>query len=335
MLFSVIIPVFNRPDELGELLESIALQQYNNCEVIVVEDGSTKSSRSLCNKYSLHYLYKENGGPVLARNFGARHAEGEYLLFLDSDTILPEGYFRKLESFIITHPDISLLGGPDRAAENFSPLQKAISYSMTSFFTTGGIRGGKHKISRFIPRSFNMAVKRSVFEACSGFAPLRFGEDMDLSMRILESGEESSLVEEAWLYHKRRTSLRQFYRQVCNSGRARIELSLRHRHSLKLVHLLPLLFTLACGALVLSCALLAGRMGWSSLFFLCPILLYALLLFLHSSIKEKSPKIGLLSVCAAFVQLWGYGLGFIDNFFKRCIFKRQAVSNIDNEGFYR
>ena len=199
---------------------------------------------------------------------------------------------------------------------------------MTSFFTTGGIRGGKKKITRFIPRSFNMGVRRSVFEEVSGFAPMRFGEDMDLSMRMLESGHSSALIDDAFVYHKRRTSLRGFYRQVFHSGCARIDLSIRHKGSLKLVHLLPLFFILGCLALVLCAAI------FRCAFIAAPILLYALLLFVDSSIKEKSPYVGLLSVAAAFVQLFAYGLGFIDNLWKRCILKKASVSNIDNDRFY-
>lgn len=332
MLLSVIIPVYNRPDEVRELLDSFAGQSFRDFEIIVVEDGSKVRCKQIVDSFAgrlpVRYLEKENGGPALARNFGARSATGEYLLFLDSDTVLPEGYLANVATFLQSTP-ADLFGGPDMASESFTPLQKAISYSMTSFFTTGGIRGGKKKISRFIPRSFNMGVRRSVFEQAGGFSPMRFGEDMDLSMRILEAGHSSALVQSAALYHKRRTSLRGFYRQVFNSGRARIDLTLRHPGSLKIVHLLPSAFAVGCTALVL-CALAFGK-AWIA----APVVLYALLILVHASIKEKSPYVGLLSMAAAFVQLYGYGFGLINNFFRRCIFRKKEICVIDNDRFYR
>ena len=332
MLLSVIIPVYNRPDEVRELLDSFAGQSFRDFEIIVVEDGSKVRCKQIVDSFAgrlpVRYLEKENGGPALARNFGARSATGEYLLFLDSDTVLPEGYLANVAAFLQSTP-ADLFGGPDMASASFTPLQKAISYSMTSFFTTGGIRGGKKKISRFIPRSFNMGVRRSVFEQAGGFSPMRFGEDMDLSMRILEAGHSSALVQSAALYHKRRTSLRGFYRQVFNSGRARIDLTLRHPGSLKAVHLLPSAFAVGCTALVL-CALAFGK-AWIA----APVVLYALLILVHASIKEKSPYVGLLSMAAAFVQLYGYGFGLINNFFRRCIFRKKEICVIDNDRFYR
>ncbi len=332
MLLSVIIPVYNRPDEVRELLDSFTGQSFYDFEIIVIEDGSKVRCKQIVDSYAgrlpVRYLEKENGGPALARNFGAKAATGEYLLFLDSDTVLPSGYLANVAAFLQTTP-VDLFGGPDMASPDFSHLQKAISYSMTSFFTTGGIRGGKKKLSRFIPRSFNMGVRRSVFEQVHGFSAMRFGEDMDLSMRILEAGHSSALVQSAALYHKRRTSLRGFYRQVFNSGRARIDLTLRHPGSLRLVHLLPSAFAVGCTALVL-CAL-AFRKAWIA----APVGLYAILIFVHASIKEKSPYVGLLSIAAAFVQLYGYGFGLINNFFRRCIFKKDERCVIDNDRFYR
>lgn len=313
MKYSVIIPVYNRPDEISELLASLARQTYIDFEVIVVEDGSSVKSEDIVRQYEpnfkIKYLFGQNEGPALARNHGAAQAEGEYLLILDSDTVLPEGWFEALDMAVSRDmPDA--FGGPDRASDDFSPIQKAISYSMTSFFTTGGIRGGKRKITRFYPRSFNMGVRKSVFEAMGGFAPMRFGEDVDLSMRIVEAGYKTELIPEMWLYHKRRTDFRKFFRQVMNSGKARIALTRRHPGSLKLVHMLPLGFVVASLILPFD-------------------LIYALLVFTDAAIQNKSPKIGLLSVAAAYVQLWGYGLGFVAGLFSR------EQSNIDNDRFYR
>lgn len=337
MKYSVVIPIYNRPEELRELLESVVLQSCRDFEIIIVEDGSSLSSESVVREYAdrlpLRYMSKENGGPASARNFGAAQAGGEYLLFWDSDTTLPEGYFDAVDNYLLQHPDTGLFGGPDKSSDNFTPLQKAIGYSMTSFFTTGGIRGGKRKISRFIPRSFNMGVRKELFDAVKGFAPMRFGEDMDFSMRVMEriqgTSLKSALIPDAALYHKRRSTLKQFYRQVRNSGRARIDLTLRHKGSLKLVHLLPLFFTLGSAALVLAAILLL------SLWPLAPLALYAILLFVDAGIKEKSPYVGLLSVVVAFVQLYAYGLGFVGNWWTRCVLKRGLVSNIDNDRFYR
>ena len=313
MKYSVIIPVYNRPDEVSELLASIAAQTFRDFEILVVEDGSSIKCEDIVNQYAgkldIKYLYKENGGPAMARNYAAERAEGEYLLILDSDTVLPEGYFKAIENFLASdNPDA--FGGPDRASEDFSPIQKAISYSMTSFFTTGGIRGGKRKITRFFPRSFNMGIRREVFAKLGGFSAMRFGEDVDLSMRIVEAGYSTALIRDAWLYHKRRTDFRKFYRQVRNSGKARIALTRRHPGSLRLVHLFPL------GFIVLS--------------LIPPFdVLYALLVFVDSMRRNKSPKVGLLSIAAAYVQLWGYGIGFVAGLFSK------EQSNIDNDKFYR
>ena len=313
MKYSLIIPVYNRPDEVSELLASIASQSFRDFEVLVVEDGSSVKCEDIVNQYAekldIKYLFKENGGPAMARNYAAERAEGEYLLILDSDTVLPEGYFEAIESFLSDNtPDA--FGGPDRGSDDFTPVQKAISYSMTSFFTTGGIRGGKRKITRFFPRSFNMGVRREVFAKLGGFSAMRFGEDVDFSMRVVEAGFTTALIPDAWLYHKRRTDFRKFFRQVRNSGKARISLTRRHPGSLRLVHLFPL------GFVVLSLILPFD-------------VLYALLVFADSTIKNKSPKVGLLSVAAAYVQLWGYGIGFVAGLFSK------EEANIDNDRFYR
>ncbi|MCR4909938.1 MAG: glycosyltransferase [Bacteroidales bacterium] len=313
MKYSLIIPVYNRPDEVSELLASIASQSFRDFEVLVVEDGSSVKCEDIVNQYAekldIKYLFKENGGPAMARNYAAERAEGEYLLILDSDTVLPEGYFEAIDSFLSDNtPDA--FGGPDRGGDDFTPVQKAISYSMTSFFTTGGIRGGKRKITRFFPRSFNMGVRREVFAKLGGFSEMRFGEDVDFSMRVVEAGFTTALIPDAWLYHKRRTDFRKFFRQVRNSGKARISLTRRHPGSLRLVHLFPL------GFVVLSLILPFD-------------VLYALLVFADSTIKNKSPKVGLLSVAAAYVQLWGYGIGFVAGLFSK------EEANIDNDRFYR
>lgn len=204
MRYSVIVPVFNRPEEVNELLASLCRQTLKDFEVIIVEDGSEVESRDVCQQYAnrldIIYYAKENGGPGLARNTGAEHASGEYLIILDSDVVLPEGYLQAVDDELRRQP-ADAFGGPDAAHPDFTPVQKAISYSMTSFFTTGGIRGGKNKLDKFYPRSFNMGIRREVYRALGGFSTMRFGEDIDFSYRICEAGYSTRLFPEAWVWH--------------------------------------------------------------------------------------------------------------------------------------
>lgn len=254
MKYSIIVPVFNRPDEVDELLESLSNQTQKDFEVIIVEDGSVKPCKDVCDKYAdilaLHYYNKENSGPGQSRNYGAERAKGEYLLILDSDVVLPAGYTEAITKSLEAS-SAEAFGGPDAAHPSFTPVQKAISYSMTSFFTTGGIRGGKAKLDKFYPRSFNMGIRRDVYLALGGFTKMRFGEDIDFSYRIVEAGYRPRLFPDAWVWHKRRTDFRKFFRQVYNSGIARINLEKRHPGTLKLVHLLPTVFTIGVIALTL------------------------------------------------------------------------------------
>ena len=317
-LFSFIIPVFNRPNEVEELLQSLTQQTVNSSmfEVIVVEDGSQITCKEVCERFSeqlnLHYYYKENSGPGQSRNYGADKSCGEYYIVLDSDVVLPETYMQHIIDEIKREP-CDAFGGPDRAHHDFSPIQKAISYSMTSFFTTGGIRGGKKKLDKFYPRSYNMGIKSDVYKALNGFSKMRFGEDIDFSIRIFDNGYRCRLFPEAWVYHKRRTDFRKFFKQVYNSGIARINLYKKYPSSLKLVHLLPAVFTVGVFLLCLSALLLCSFVPLSFL------LLYSILIFIDSATHYKSPKIGFLSVGAAFTQLMGYGLGFIEAWWKRCV----------------
>ena len=317
-LFSFIIPVFNRPNEVEELLQSLTQQTVDSSmfEVIVVEDGSQITCKEVCERFSeqlnLHYYYKENSGPGQSRNYGADKSCGEYYIVLDSDVVLPETYMQHVLDEIKREP-CDAFGGPDRAHHDFSPIQKAISYSMTSFFTTGGIRGGKKKLDKFYPRSYNMGIKSDVYKALNGFSKMRFGEDIDFSIRIFDNGYSCRLFPEAWVYHKRRTDFHKFFKQVYNSGIARINLYKKYPSSLKLVHLLPAVFTVGVFLLCLSALLLCSLVPLSLL------LLYSILIFIDSSTHYKSIKIGFLSVGAAFTQLMGYGLGFIEAWWKRCV----------------
>ena len=329
MKYSIIVPVFNRPDEVDELLESLCHQEVNNFEVIIVEDGSKKPCKDVCDKYAgildLHYYYKENSGPGQSRNYGAERANGDWLIVLDSDVVLPAGYLRAVDERL--KMEIDAFGGPDASHPSFTPIQKAISYSMTSFFTTGGIRGGKgKKLDKFFPRSYNMGIRREVYQELGGFTKMRFGEDIDFSYRIVEAGYKTALIPEAWVWHKRRTDFRKFFRQVYNSGIARINLTKRHPGTLKLVHLLPTVFTLGViGLLLLSVF---------SILTLIPILFYSAVILLDSSLKNKSLWVGLLSIPAAFTQLMGYGLGFIESWWKRCILKQDEFTAFE-KNFYK
>ena len=239
MKYSIIVPVFNRPDEVDELLESLTHQSEKDFEVVIVEDGSQTPCEEVCKRYEhmmdIHYYYKENSGPGQSRNYGAERAKGEYLLILDSDVVLPEGYLKAVSDELSREP-ADAFGGPDKAHSSFTDTQKAISYSMTSFFTTGGIRGGKKKMDKFYPRSFNMGIRRDVYLRLNGFSNMRFGEDIDFSIRIFKAGCRCRLFPEAWVWHKRRTDFRKFWRQVYNSGIARINLYKKYPESLKLVH---------------------------------------------------------------------------------------------------
>ena len=325
--------MFNRPDEVDELLQSLVGQTLKDFEVVIVEDGSEKPCKDVCDKYAgkidLKYFMKKNSGPGQSRNYGAERANGEYLIVLDSDVVLPEDYLKAVDDELNSEPS-DAFGGPDCAHDSFTETQKAISYSMTSFFTTGGIRGGKKKLDKFYPRSFNMGIRRDVYMRLGGFSKMRFGEDIDFSIRIFKAGCKCRLFPEAWVWHKRRTDMRKFFRQVYNSGIARVNLYKKYPESLKLVHLLPMVFTV--GVILLFLVACFGRImmvygnpadfySWYYLVVgaLSPILFFSLLIFIDSSIRNKSLPIGFISIGAAFVQLTGYGFGFISAWWKRCI----------------
>lgn len=346
MKYSIIIPVYNRPDEADELLESLTRQTVKGFEVIVVEDGSAEPCKEVVEKYTnvldVKYFVKQNGGPGPARNYGVEKAQGDYVLILDSDCVIPEGYLAAIEAELTENP-CDAFGGPDAAHESFTNVQKAISYSMTSFFTTGGIRGGKKKgaMDKFYPRSFNMGMKREVYNELGGFAKMRFGEDIDFSYRIVEAKHSCRLFPEAWVWHKRRTDLGKFFKQVFNSGIARINLEKRHPGTMKLVHMLPMLFTVGvlflilmflCGVgmMVLSPWLhdmgVDGEVGMTQGVGLClccmsvaPLMFYSALLLVDSTLKNKNLIVGFLAVPAAFVQLMGYGFGFLKAWWLRCV----------------
>ena len=335
MRYSIIVPVFNRPDEVDELLESLGSQTLKDFEVVIVEDGSKIPCKDVCDKYAdvldLHYYYKDNSGPGQSRNYGVERANGEYVVIVDSDAVLPPGFVQAIDDELRRQPT-DAWGGPDAAHGSFTVIQKAISYAMTSFFTTGGIRGGKKQMEKFHPRSFNLGVRRQVYLALGGFSTERFskmalyGEDIDFSIRIFRGGYSCRLFPGAWLWHKRRTDFRRFWRQVYNSGYARINLWRKYPEALKPVHALPAVFTVGVALLVVGW--MAGLVCWAlgvapsvsclvSAWALLPVLLFALLVFVDSTIRNRSLMVGLVSVPAAFVQLIGYGIGFIEALLRR------------------
>ena len=318
MQYSLIIPVFNRPDEIRELLSSLAAQSYRDFEVIVVEDGSTLPADNVVNSFAsgfpLQYYRKENSGPGLSRNYGCERARGEYFLFVDSDCLLPPHYLEAVHHHLSTS-FLDAFGGPDAAHPSFSAVQKAISYTMTSFLTTGGIRGRKQHLSVFHPRSFNMGISRKAYAQTGGFSSMRFGEDIELSLRMLKGGLAVGLITDAVVYHKRRVNFWQFFKQVHNSGIARINLYKRHPEALQAVHWFPALF-------ILSSASLLSTLVLSPHFSLLPttvLFSYLTLIAGDAARQHRSLTIGLLSVVAACVQLLGYGSGFLRAVWKRLI----------------
>ena len=304
--FSIIIPVYNRPDEVAELLASLDKQTDKGFEVLVIEDGSSVPCETICKQFEkkldLHYYFKPNSGRSETRNYGMDRATGDWFIIYDSDVIVPPQYIATVREELERNPKVDCYGGPDAADDSFSDVQKAINYSMTSFMTTGGIRGATKNKEKFSPRSFNMGISRKCYEQVGGYKNM-IGEDIDLSIRIQQAGFRTTLIPEAYVYHKRRVDLRKFFRQVNTFGKGRVLLGEMHPGSTKIVHLLPAAFVIGNIALVL----LAFWSPW----FLLPIGLYVLGLFTESLIKNKSLKIACLSIIAAYMQLFGYGTGFL------------------------
>lgn len=316
--FSIIVPVYNRPQEVRELLESLTEQSYKNFEVIIVEDGSTVTceheTREFKEKLDIKYFYKENSGRSETRNFGVQKASGDYLLFFDSDCMLPAEYMAVVSSYL-SENFADCFGGPDTFHSSFSNTQKAINHAMTSFLTTGGIRGRSKKNNKqFYPRSFNMGVSRKAFEATGGFRDM-LGEDIDLSIRIIEKGYKTVLIPEAYVWHKRRTNFRQFLRQVFNFGTARASLRKIYPKTFRVIHLLPTIFTVS---ILLSIFLSI----FLSIYFLTPFLFFILLVFAEALLKYRNSETAFKAIIASFIQLIGYGTGFIYGVWRTDILKK-------------
>jgi glycosyltransferase involved in cell wall biosynthesis len=318
MFFSIIIPLYNRPQEIDELLHTLTQQSYTQFEVLVIEDGSKKDARNIVESYSdkldIKYFYKENEGQGLSRNYGFARAKGDYFIVFDSDCLIPIEYLDIVKNYLLEH-QLDAYGGPDGAHESFTPVQKAISYSMTSPFTTGGIRGNKKHLGRFHPRSFNMGISREVWEKTGGFILTRLGEDIEFSIRIHSMGFKIGLIPDAIVYHKRRTDFAQFYKQLHFFGRARINIYKHFPTELKAVHFFPALFTIFLFVTLLLNIFRSPLAGLTN--FLLAV--YILLIFFHSWHKNTSAKVAFLSIAAAFVQLTAYGLGFMQDFWRRII----------------
>lgn len=312
MYFSIIIPVFNRPDEIDELLASLVLQDYQNqFEIIIIEDGSSITCELVISNYTskltISYYFKKNSGPGDSRNYGMKIAKGDYFIIFDSDCIIPQNYLTEVEASLKSDY-VDCFGGPDNALASFSAIQKAINFSMTSFLTTGGIRGGSEKIGKFQPRSFNMGISKVAFETSGGFGQIHPGEDPDLSIRLWNLGFKTKLIKAAYVYHKRRIDWSKFYKQVYKFGKVRPILSSWHPKFNKLTFFFPTIFII-----LLDFAII---LAFFEIYF--PILcfgFYFLLLFLVATFQNKSFKIGALAIIAAIIQFYGYGIGFlISNF---------------------
>ncbi|MCM1076717.1 MAG: glycosyltransferase [Bacteroides sp.] len=321
--FSVIVPVYNRIDEVSDLLDSLSKQTLKNFEVVIVEDGSTDPCGDVVRSFrdvDVKYFYKDNEGRSIARNYGMERASGDYFIFFDSDCVIPQDYFVTLSRELDSAPS-DCFGGPDAAHESFTSTQKAINFAMTSFLTTGGIRGGKVSLEKFVPRTFNMGFSRRVYDRVGGFREM-FSEDIDMSTRIREAGFSIALIRPAYVYHKRRVDFRKFLRQVYVFGMSRITLKLLYPGSMKVVHALPALAVIAgLILLILSFAV--------SPWFLLPLGLYLFAIFVSALVSTKSPVIAVKAIPASVIQICGYGCGFIKAYFVKIMLGRGR--NVEEE----
>lgn len=310
MLFSVIIPVYNRPQEVEELLDSLTKQTRKNFELIIVEDGSSDDCKAVVERFTtqltIHYFFKANSGPGDSRNFGMAKAQGDYLLFFDSDCLIPPHYFETVTTFLANNP-LDAYGGPDTAHASFTKTQKAINYAMTSIITTGGVRGKENQLDNYQPRSFNMGISRKVYETVGGYGDIHPGEDPDLSYRIMQAGFSIGLIADAYVYHKRRIDFSKFSKQVYKFGVVRNVLMKWHPRSWKLVYFLPAAFLLG------SIALIVLGLLWHVVF-LFPLAALVLLIFVDALIRIGDVSIALMAIPATFIQLYNYGWGFLKGF---------------------
>lgn len=328
MFFSLIVPIYNRPEDIEDLLPCLANQTVKNFEVIIVESGSEITSESVVNQFKdqldIHWYMYKNDGQGFSRNYGMTKAKGDYFVILDSDILMDNNYVENLEKRLDTDW-LDAFGGPDKAHDSFTTVQKSIDYTMTSIFTTGGIRGNKKHVGQFYPRSFNMGFSREVYEKTNGFNYPFFGEDIDLSERILQLGYKVGLIEGAYVYHKRKKDFIGLFKQMFFFGRARIQISLLFPKSLKVTHFFPAVFTLyTIGAFV------STFINPTLSIFLLPIFLYMFLIFIGGTIRFKNLGIGFLATIALYYQMFGYGFGFLKDFIRRIVLRQDNfVKNKD------
>ena len=313
--FSIIVPVYNRPNEIDELLESLTKQDFSDdFEVVIVEDGSSDSSEEIVNKYinqlNINYFFKENSGAGASRNFGMEKASGNYFIILDSDVIVPPQYLAEVKKALKDNYT-DAFGGPDAAHSSFTALQKAINYSMTSVLTTGGIRGKKKSVGKFQPRSFNLGMSKTAFEKTQGFSKMKNGEDIDLTFRLWENGFETQLIEKAYVFHKRRSTIQQFFKQTFGFGTARPILNKKYPETAKATYWFPSLFIIG-----LDISLILAIFGYYQILYFYGI--YFFLIFIDSLFQNKNLYVAFLSMITTLVQFLGYGIGFLESmFFKK------------------
>ena len=329
MRFSVIVPLFNRPIEIDELLSSLTSQTFKDFEVLVVEDGSSDPAKEIVLKYSddldVKYFFKENSRQGFARNYGFERAQGDWMVVFDSDCIIPPDYFELVNEFLFAHPEVDVYGGPDAAHPDFSNWQKAISYAMTSPLTTGGIRGSKKAIGTFHPRSFNMGISRNAWEITQGYKISVKGEDIEFSLRILEHGLKTALISEAFVYHKRRTNFKQFSQQVEFFGRARINIRQFYPQELKWIHWMPAFFWVYSRLAILLVLAqwtlhIHPIMFWAA----APLMIWILGILFHATWETRNPSIGALALAAGFIQLSGYGKGLLDEYVTVVVLRKRS-----------
>lgn len=329
MKYSIIVATYNRLDEIKELIASFEKVNYpeNKFELVIADDGSSDGTREYLQDedfdVQLRYLRQENKGPGAARNLGMEEARGEYFIFIDSDCTVPEDYLTAIDQNLSEY-EWDAFGGPDTYRPDFPPMLKAINYSMTSFIGTGGTRGSKRSLTKFYPRSFNMGIHRKVYRKIGGMGKLRHGQDMDFSARIYRAGFTVGLIEDAYVYHKRRTNLRRFFKQVFNWGVARINLGPLHPNLLKPIHLAPALI-LALSLIIFILAPFYFVFEGLSYLILLLALFLAMYVFVESSWIYKSARVGALSILTIFTQIVAYGLGTWSGMLQRLFGKKTAV----------
>lgn len=313
--YSIIIPVYNRPGEVRELLESLTHQTFTNFEVLIVEDGSINTCVKVYEEYThilrIRYFFKPNTGPGPSRNFGFAQAKGSYFVMFDSDCILPPNYFKAIDDYLL-HTPLDAWGGPDKGHKDFTPVQQAMAFTMSSVFTTGGIRGGDKRVGAFQPRSFNMGISKEVFLNTGGFKFDRFAEDIEFSLRMKELGFWVGYIDDAFVYHKRRTNFKQFFWQVFNFGRGRVLVNKVHPGAIKITHWFPTFFIIGLASMVVFLPMdrrISALIG-------IVYFIYILILSVFAYRKTKSMRVTLLAGPAAIVQLTGYGAGFLREMFR-------------------